>query len=146
TAQVRVFTCRRSSDTIWCRSRRNTTNDCIGGNMIGCFFCRSAPLLCAIAIHGCAWKPVVPPVAEQPAIQFQDSSQARPVQLQRVRVKIDRGQPIGRTCNSPQPLYYEGGSFDVDDSKFTDVFRQELEKANYRVVGDPDAVFEDASA
>ena len=104
-----------------------------------------AVLCCAMVLLGCAYKASVPPVAQQPVIQVQDSATARPVQLQRIKFKIDRGAPIGRTCHSSMPIYYEGGSFDVDNERFMDVFREELERANYRVVGASDDLFDDAT-
>ncbi|MYA59560.1 MAG: hypothetical protein F4X40_03230, partial [Chloroflexi bacterium] len=36
-----------------------------------------------------------------------------------------------------------GGRHQLDTDQFNDLFRTELENANYKVVGDPDALFED---
>ena len=78
--------------------------------------------------------------------------ESKPVQLKRVVVKIKRGTEIGGIQGGllcvPQPskLTWRGGRLDIDTDELTDVFREELESANYTVVGDPDALFDDPSA
>ena len=36
-----------------------------------------------------------------------------------------------------------GGRYELDADQFNDIFRSELQRANYNIVGDPDALFED---
>lgn len=43
-------------------------------------------------------------------------------------------------------MEWRGGSLDVTKNDFADVFRQELKKANYPVVGDTNVLFDDPSA
>ena len=84
------------------------------------------------------------------AIAVSDPAKARPVQFKKIVVKIKRGTEIGTACPAANEmawpkLYYRGGSLPVDESEFTRAFKDELEAANYRVVGNPDALFEDPS-
>lgn len=83
-------------------------------------------------------------------IEVQDREQARPIQFRKIVVRIKRGTEIGQACPTDgsfksKKLYYRGGSLPVEEREFTRAFKDELEAANYRVVGDPDALFEDPS-
>jgi len=71
--------------------------------------------------------------------------------FKRIVVKLDRGQPVGKIgegvlCVNAGDLTWGGGRLNWSGDELTEVFQQELHKANYEVVGDPDALFEDHSA
>jgi serine protease Do len=76
---------------------------------------------------------------------------AKPIQFRRVVVRLARGSKIGTIsggylCIPHGDLTWKsGGRVLINDDEFTEVFREELSKANYPVVGDPKALFEDAS-
>jgi S1-C subfamily serine protease len=78
-------------------------------------------------------------------------AEAKPIQFRRVVVRLNRGTRIGSIsggylCIPHGDLTWKsGGRVLINDDEFTDVFREELSKANYPVVGDPKALFEDAS-
>ena len=94
----------------------------------------------------------IQPVVEQPVIRVADPAAARPVQFSRIVIDLKRGTQIGTyregvsLCTTPGTLVYRGGRMTFDDRDLSETFRHELESANYRVVGDPDALFEDSSA
>ena len=89
------------------------------------------------------------PVATPRAIPA--GAEAKPIQFRRIVVRLNRGTRIGTIsggylCIPHGDLTWKsGGRVIINDDEFTDVFREELGKANYPVVGDPKALFEDAS-
>lgn len=104
----------------------------------------------AVAIAGCTSSANIQPVADKPVIEVQASEQARPIQFRKIVVKLKRGEVIGAfqaglLCLPKEKLTYRGGRMTFDDDELTETFRDELEAANYRVVGDPDALFDDPS-
>lgn len=75
---------------------------------------------------------------------------AKPIEYRRIVVKMERGEHIGAyhtgiLCIPKGDLTFRGGRVNVNDEELTEVFRQELKKANVPVVGDPNALFEDPS-
>jgi serine protease Do len=92
----------------------------------------------------------VPKVAEPPVIRLEHPEQARPLQFQGIVIKLRVGTVVGELqrppfCAKVRDLVWRGDQSAVDDSELHDVFREELTAAGYSVVGDPNAVFEDAS-
>src|SRR5262249_54078826 len=49
-------------------------------------------------------------------------------------------------CTEPGTLVYRGGRMALEDRELSGTFRDELERANYKVVGNPDALFDDPSS
>ena len=103
-----------------------------------------------MAAAGGARSADVPKVAEPSVIRVEHPEQARPLQFQGVVIKLRIGTVAGELqeggfCTKVRDLVWRGDQNAVDDSEVRDVFRDELTAAGYRVVGDPDAVFEDAS-
>lgn len=103
-----------------------------------------------LAAAGGAHSADVPKVAEPPVIPVEHPEQARPLQFKGIVIKLRLGTVVGELqesgfCRKVRDLVWRGDQSAVDDSELHDVFRQELTAAGYRVVGDPDAVFEDTS-
>lgn len=76
---------------------------------------------------------------------------AKPVQFKKVVVKLRRGEEIGNShvglaCLPQGKVEWKGGRVNITDEEFTEAFREELEKYNYPVVGDPNALFDDPSS
>ena len=76
---------------------------------------------------------------------------AKPIQFKKVVVKLRRGEEIGKShvglaCLSNGKVEWKGGQVNITDDEFTEAFREELEKYNYPVVGDPNALFDDPSS
>lgn len=90
-------------------------------------------------------------VAIRDTIDIQTGVDAKPLLFKKVVVKLPRGKKIGALQAGllclPQgrPLTWKGGRVNITSDDFTEVFREELEKANYPLVGNPDALFEDPS-
>ncbi len=83
--------------------------------------------------------------------EIPSGQKAKPVQLKKVMVKIKRGTKIGTLKFGPQcrpagPITWKGGRLVLDVAEFDEVFREEFENANYTVVGDPEALFDDPSS
>ncbi|RVT83845.1 S1C family serine protease [Inhella crocodyli] len=76
---------------------------------------------------------------------------AKPIQFKKVVVKLRRGEEIGSShvgiaCLPQGKVEWKGGKVNITDEEFTEAFREELEKYNYPVVGDPNALFDDPSS
>ena len=72
----------------------------------------------------------------------------KPIAFRKIVLKIPRHQPIGVVsvgvlCVAQGEFTLSGGRHQLDTDKFNDIFREELQTANYEVVGDPDALFDD---
>jgi len=106
----------------------------------------------AIALSACQQQSRIAPIAEQPVIKVVETDHARPVQFSRIVIDLKRGAQIGTFregvgfCTEPGTLVYHGGRMNLDDRELSDAFRDELERANYKVVGNPDALFDDPSS
>ncbi len=79
------------------------------------------------------------------------ATEVKPVALERVAVRIPRNQVIGQVqqgilCLPDSELTYRGGSLNLEPEIYSDVFREELEAANYDVAGDPNSLFQDRDA
>ncbi len=103
--------------------------------------------LLGLGMAGCVPTATIPEVADKTALAVAGPEGSRPVQLRAVVIKIRRGETIGALewgvfCTPDSALVYGGGRLRIDDDELTEVFRDELKSANYRVVGDPDALFE----
>lgn len=104
----------------------------------------------ALAIAGCG--PRGPQVVDKPIIPVTDSTTARPLQFQRIVIDIKRGTDIGWLskgmgfCTESHRWLYKPGDLSFSGKELTETFRSELTAANYNVVGDPDALFDDPSA
>ena len=100
-----------------------------------------------LLLAGCQAASVKPTAVKQ-VIDIPVGTDAKPIQLRKVIVKLNRGERIGTyalglLCLKNSDLKWKGGKLNVTSDDFTDVFREELEKAGYPVVGDPNALFED---
>ena len=110
-----------------------------------CFF------FCLSLMAGCA-KPVqVKHIAAQEAINVASSDEAKPILFKKIAVKLPRGTRVGSVSQGffcemhLSDLTWQGGTINLPEGGFNEVFRQELEKANYVVLGNPDALFDDPS-
>jgi S1-C subfamily serine protease len=106
-------------------------------------------LTTTLLLAGCASTPIKQVEAQQ-TIDILLNQDVRPVQFKKVVIKLPRGAKIGATqagvfCVKQGPLIWRGGKITMSGDEFTEVFREELEKANYPIVGDPDALFDDPS-
>lgn len=107
-------------------------------------------LLIAVALlSGCA-TPVRQAEVRQ-AREVPRGADAKPIQFKKVVVKLRRGEEIGNNhvglaCIPQGKVEWKGGRVNITDEEFTDAFREELEKYNYPVVGDPNALFDDPSS
>jgi len=106
----------------------------------------------AIVLSACQQQSRIAPIAEQPVIKVVETDKGRPVQFSRIVIDLKRGAQIGTFrqgvgfCTEPGTLVYHGGRMNLDDRELSDAFRDELERANYKVVGNPDALFDDPSS
>lgn len=102
----------------------------------------------SVLCSGCA-TPVTTAQIQTPR-EVPIGADAKPIQFKKVVVKLKRGEKIGTLsggllCVPHGELTWKGGRTTVTAEDFTDAFREELQKANYPVVGNPDALFEDPS-
>jgi serine protease Do len=102
-------------------------------------------------LTGCASPRVVEQVRQlaSPGVTpFAAGEVVRPLEFRKVVVKLPRGERIGSlragtACAEKAPLTWQGGRVTLPVEEFIQVFRDELEKANCPVVGNPDALFDD---
>ncbi len=52
---------------------------------------------------------------------------------------------VGLLCVGQEKLLWKGGRLDISSDELSDIFREQLEKANYKVVGNSNALFDDPS-
>lgn len=102
-----------------------------------------------ILLTGCATK--VQQADVRQAKEIPRGADAKPIQFKKVVVKLRRGEPIGESsvglaCLPTGTVEWKGGRVNITDDEFTEAFREELQKYNYPVVGDPNALFDDPSA
>ena len=77
---------------------------------------------------------------------------ARPIQFHRIVVDIKRGTDIGLLgkgigyCTQWRRWLYRSGDLSFSGKELTETFRSVLTAANYSVLGDPHALFDDPSA
>jgi len=107
-------------------------------------------LIGSLALAGCGHGG--PQVADKPIIPVADPTAARPVQFHRVVIDINHGTDIGLLgrgigyCTAWSRWLYRSGDLSFSGRELTESFRSVLTAANYNVVGDPDALFDDPSA
>lgn len=102
-----------------------------------------------VLLQGCATDPVQKAEVKT-ARAIPSGADAKPIQFRRIVVKMRRGDPIGKSqlgpfCVPLETLEWRGGRVNITDDEFTETFREELQNANYPVVGDPNALFDDPS-
>jgi S1-C subfamily serine protease len=107
-------------------------------------------LLSITGLTGCATPAVIPNVAQQPVKEVTASETAKPIQFKKIVIKLHRGDKIGAVeagifCAPAGDLVHHGGKADITDDDLTETFQSELKTANYEVVGDPNALFDDPS-
>ncbi len=102
-------------------------------------------------VTACATPAPIQQVADQGVREIPIGEEAKPLRFQRIVVRMPRNSIIGAVqtsllCISRSELTYRGGRATIEDETYSDIFREELEAANYTVVGDPDALFDDPDA
>lgn len=101
-------------------------------------------------ITGCASSAKITPISINEPIAIPLDKKSKPLLFKKIVVKLKRGEDIGAIqggllCVAQSELIWLGGKVTVSGDEFTDVFKDELVKANYDVVGDPNALFDDPS-
>lgn len=103
--------------------------------------------LCAVGLSACgtAATRVAPSLAPIAVPTFEST---KPIAFRKIVIKIPRHRPIGGVsigifCINRGEMTVSGGRYELDADQFNDIFRTELQQANYNIVGDPDALFED---
>jgi serine protease Do len=112
-------------------------------------FKRLFVVLVVTSLFGCATP--VQQVPIQKAREVPQGSDAKPIQFRKILVKLRRGEEIGSNnvglaCIPRGKVEWKGGRVNITDDEFTEAFREELQKYNYPIVGDPNALFEDPSS
>ncbi len=108
--------------------------------------------LFAAFVSGCAGTAsVIKDVSDKTVVDLKITEESKPIQLSKVVIKLKRGDHIGANqiglfCMNQGNITWRGGRLKVDSDEFTDTFKEELEKFNFKVVGDTNALFEDSSS
>lgn len=103
-------------------------------------------------ISGCAGTAsVIKDVGDKQVDNLKKPELAKPIQFTKIVVKLKRGEHIGAMqgglmCISQGDINWKGGRVTVDTDDFTDTFKEELEKYDFKTVGDTNALFEDPSS
>jgi S1-C subfamily serine protease len=105
------------------------------------------PILFSIILFSCSTTPVQYASLED-AIEVPQGADAVPLAFQAIVVKLRRLEEIGETqggwlCVPQGKLKWQGGRVNITTEDLTEVFRDELTKANYPIVGNPNALFDD---
>ena len=112
-------------------------------------WCSVAAILFALGVSGCATH--VQRTELKTALEVPEGKTSKPIQFKRIVVKLDRGAVIGKQYDGllevpSGNLVWRGGRMNWSGDELTEVFRDELERFGYTVVGDPDALFDDPAA
>ena len=96
----------------------------------------------------CGWPNENSPVVQ--AVEIPLGTDTRPIALRKIVMKVPINKTIGRVavgwlCVPQSDMKMDRGRKTLELDYFDDVFRKELKKNNYNVVGNPDALFEDRS-
>lgn len=106
----------------------------------------------ALLLGGCTTPTPIKQVTTAKPIEVQKLDKKRPIMFAKIVVKAKRGDEIGTVYEGlldvPKTKLYwrKGGYLNFSDEDLNQRFREALEAANYEVVGDPSALFDDASA
>lgn len=103
-----------------------------------------------MVLVGCQSTPIKE-VKIQQAIEIPEGKASKPVMFKKIVVKLRRGEEYGSLqggllCIPHGKLKWKSGKVVWSGDDLTEVFQDELRSANYTVVGDPNALFEDRSA
>ncbi len=99
-------------------------------------YCLIAALI-AIASPAAARIDIPPPVSVTP---LPPGTETRPVKLAKIVVDLRRGETYGQIqrymlCVGGEPLIWKGGRIQLDPQDFNEVFKDELDKLGFDVVG-----------
>ena len=103
-------------------------------------------------IAGCAGTAsVIKEVGDKQVDNLTKPELAKPIQFTKIVVKLKRGEHVGAMqgglmCISQGDINWKGGRVTVDTDDFTDTFKEELEKYDFKTVGDTNALFDDPSS
>jgi hypothetical protein len=107
--------------------------------------------LLSLFLTGCITPTPIKQVSTAAPIEVQKLEKKKPIMFRKIVIKVKRGEEIGTVYSGlldvPQvKLYWQKGEYlNISDDDLSQRFREELEAANYEVVGDPDALFDDPS-
>jgi hypothetical protein len=101
----------------------------------------------ALIISSCATAPVKYAELNE-AIEVPQGTDSVPLAFNKIIVKLRRLEEIGEAyggflCVPNTKLEWQGGRVNITTEDFTEIFRDELLKANYPIVGNPNALFDD---
>lgn len=107
-------------------------------------------ILFALTVSGCATPAEIKDVTEAEVRDIPLGQKTKPLQFKKIVIKMRRGTKIGAwevglLCIPQGELKYRGGKISFGGDELSEVFREELEKANYTLVGDPNLLFDDPS-
>ena len=108
-------------------------------------------LVLMIALLGGCVATTVKQATMRETIDVPTGIDAKPLLFKKGIVKLPRGEKIvsnqvGLLCIPSAPLTWRGGRVTLSGDELPEVFVEDLEKANYPLVGNPAALFEDPGA
>ena len=88
-------------------------------------------------------------VARQTPIAMPEGQTSKPIQLKKIVMKLDRGTTYGTTrggslCIERGNLVWTEGTKDISNEYFSGIFREQMDKSRYNLVGKPSNMFEEA--
>lgn len=104
-------------------------------------------LILIILISSCA-APSVQYAEVGKVLEIERDVDSIPLALSKILIKLRRLETLGRIqggflCVDQGPLEWQGGRLNITTDETTEVFRDEMVKAGYPIVGDPNALFDD---
>jgi len=107
-------------------------------------------ILIGSILVGCQSVPVKQ-VEIKSTIDIPEGKESKPIMFRKIVVKLRRGEKYGKLqagllCISRGDLKWKSGKVVWSGDDLTEVFQDELKTSNYKVVGDPNALFEDRDA
>lgn len=104
----------------------------------------------SLLLSACVPPAIIKNIEDKPVNNLANGENSKPIQFSKIVVKMKRGEDIGALqagllCVGQGQLTWKGGKLSIDSDEFTEAFKEELEKASFKTVGDTNALFEDAS-
>ena len=107
-------------------------------------------VITATSIAGCGSVEPTPVVVQKATISAPVAVDSKTFLLSKVVTQIPLGDRVlniqhGWGCFEGNKVDWRGGSINLTEEKFSDSFRKEFTKLNYKVAGDPSALFGDST-
>jgi hypothetical protein len=103
--------------------------------------------LIVLMCSGCGSIPIVRQVEVREPITIKPDERAQPILFKRTIAKLKVGEKFGKLfagvfCIERGTMVWQAGRVEEVGNEFSNIFREEMRKANYPIIDDPDEMFD----